>query len=244
MSGHSKWSTIKRQKAVNDSARGKVFSKLSRAISIAVKTGNGADPTSNYKLRMVIDAARVVNMPKENIERAISKAAGESQNLEEVTYEGFGPFGIGVLVEVATDNRNRTAPEVKALFERGGGTFAGPGAVSFNFTPMGYIQLEKTEDTDGQLLSVMDADGVEDVEVTADGVDVYTSVSALSEVNKFLADKYSVKKVELIKRPKTMVRLSKSDEIQRAISFLEMIEDHDDVQKVFTNVEFSDEQES
>ncbi len=153
MSGHSHYATIKRQKGMKDAAKGKVFSKMGRAITIAVKSGGGiSDPNANYKLRMAVDAARAVNMPKENIERAISKAAGHSQSLDEIIYEGFGPGGVGIIVEAATDNRNRTAQEIKNIFERGGGNLGGPGSVAFNFDPKGLIVVKKGEASEPQML--------------------------------------------------------------------------------------------
>lgn len=142
MSGHSKWSTIKRKKETSDAARGKLFSKLSRAISIAVKTGGGPDPSSNSKLKVAIDAAKSANMPKINTERAISRGGGKD-NLEEITYEGFGPLSIGVLVEVTTDNRNRSGQDIKVLFEKGGGRLGGPGSVSHNFESKGLLLVKK-----------------------------------------------------------------------------------------------------
>src|SRR3990167_7017413 len=136
MSGHSHFSTIKRQKAANDAVKGNLFSKMARSIMLAAK--GGADPDMNFKLRVEIDKARAASMPKENIERAIAKATTEAANLEEITYEGFGPNGVGVLVEAATDNKNRTAQEMKNVFEKAGGSLAGPGAVSFNFEHKGF----------------------------------------------------------------------------------------------------------
>src|SRR3989344_6041026 len=150
MSGHSKWATIHRSKEVKDAKRGNLFAKMGRAISIAVKAGGGPDPSANFKLRVAIEKARAADMPKENIERAIAKAS-EGGALEEVTYEGFGPGGIGVIVEAATDNKNRTAQEIKNAFERGGGNLAGPGSVSFNFEQKGFLLVKKTDKPDEQM---------------------------------------------------------------------------------------------
>src|SRR3990170_358602 len=153
MSGHSKWSTIKRKKATTDMVRGKLFSKISKTIATAVKGGGSNNPETNSKLRVAIEEARAANMPKANVERALKK--GGEGNVSEFTYEGFGPGGISVIVEGATDNRNRTGQEIKGIFERGGGSLAGPGAVSFNFKQKGLILVEKGADPQSQMLSMI-----------------------------------------------------------------------------------------
>lgn len=238
MSGHSKWSTIKHQKAVNDAARGNLFSKLSRAITIAAK--GGPDPDMNFKLRVVIDKAKEANMPKDNIERAISKAQ-DSGDLEEISYEGFGPFGIAVIVEVATDNRNRTAQEIKNLFERGGGSLAGPGAVAFNFEPKGLLLVKKSGNVDEQILNLIDL-GVEDVEETEDGIEAYVSPNSLSNMKEKVGDKgYKIVTAELIQKPKSYQKLVDPVQAKKAVAFLEKLEEQDDVQKVFANLDVPDE---
>ncbi len=237
MSGHSKWSTIKRQKGANDAAKGKLFSKLGRAISIAVKSGGGIDPNNNAKLREVIDAARAVNMPKENIERAISRASSESENLEEVTYEGFGPKGIAIMLVAATDNRRRTGQEIKNIFERSGGTLGGPSSVSFNFSPRGYILVKKEGDTDKQMLTLIDL-GVEDLEEVEDGIEAYVSPQNLYDVSQKIGKAgYKVEKNELIQKPLNLTTLDNVEDARKAVSFLESLEDHDDVHKVFANLD-------
>lgn len=183
MSGHSHYATIKRQKESKDAARGNIFSKLTRAIQIAVKTGGGPDPDSNSKLRVVMEKAGAANMPKENIERAILKASSEAENVEEATYEGFGPSGVSIIVVTATDNRNRTGQELKNLFERAGGSLAGPGAVSFNFENKGFMLVQKTANPESQILTLIDL-GVEEVEETEDGIEVYVSPDKLSQMRK------------------------------------------------------------
>jgi len=179
MSGHSHYATIKRQKALTDAARGNVFSKHAKAIMIAAK--GGGDPESNFKLRVAIDKARAENMPKDNIERAIAKATSEGGVLTEAVYEGFGPSGVAVIVEAATDNKNRTAQEIKNLFERGGGSLAGPGAVSFNFESKGFLLIKKTSDPDSQMLTIIDM-GVEDITDSVDGLEVYVAPDKLGWV--------------------------------------------------------------
>lgn len=232
MSGHSKWATIKRAKAANDTTRGKIFSKLVRGIALAAKAG-GPDPSSNYKLRAAIEAARAENMPKETIERAITKGS-ETAPLEEIVYEGFGPGGVGVLVYAATDNRNRTAQEVKNVFERAGGSLGSPGSVSFNFEPKGFLLVEKSADTSAQMLSLIDV-GVEEIEETPEGIEAYVDSNDLFEAKSKIEDLgYKVITAELIQKPKTRIPIdSKAQEALLAL--VEELEAHDDVQKVFDN---------
>ena len=239
MSGHSHFATIKRQKAVNDAAKGNVFSKMARAIMIAAK--GGADPDMNFKLRFEIDKARAVSMPKENIERAIAKATTDAANVEEIAYEGFGPFGISVIVEVATDNKNRTAQEMKNTFERGGGSLAGPGAVSFNFESKGFMLVKKSIDIDAQMLSLIDA-GAEDIQETNDGIEVYVPPERLSEIHKKLVDMgLTMDETELQMKPKNLQTISDPVEAAKAIKFLDSFEELDDVQKIFSNLDIPDE---
>lgn len=239
MSGHSHFATIKRQKAANDAAKGNVFSKMARAIMIAAK--NGADPDMNFKLRFEIDKARAVSMPKENIERAIAKATTDAANIEEITYEGFGPGGIGVLVEVASDNKNRTAQEMKNVFDKGGGNLAGPGAVSFNFESKGYMFIKKSADPDSQELALIDA-GVEDIETAEDGFEVYVAPDKLSEMNKKLtASGFEVTETELQMKPKNLQTITDPGTASKVLKFLDQLDELDDVQKVFSNADISEE---
>lgn len=240
MSGHSHYATIHRQKEIKDAQKGKAFSKLAREISIAVKAGGGPDPETNYKLRVAVERARGSNMPKENIERAISKGAG-GEALEQVSYEGFGPGGVGIIVEVATDNRNRTAQEIKNIFEKGGGNLAGKGAVAFNFEPKGAVVVRKKENSEEQMLSLIDL-GVEDMEEEEDVIEAYAEPERLSEVKDMLIKKgFEVESVELIQRPKTYTSLNDKDMAKRTLSLLEKFEEHDDVQKVFSNLDVAEE---
>lgn len=240
MSGHSHYATIKRQKEAKDAARGQIFSKLAKAISIAVKTGGGANPDTNYKLRVAIDKAKAANMPKVNTERAISKGTGGG-TLEEIKYEGFGPGGIAVILEAATDNRNRTAQEIKGLFERGGGSLAGPGAVSFNFVSKGLLVVKKKKDTEAQILELIDL-GVEDINEVEDGLEVYVEGSKLNETKKAL-EKEGLKVIsfELVQKPKTLQTVSDEKTAAKALAFLNNLEDYEDVQKVFANLDIPEE---
>lgn len=240
MSGHSKWSTIKRQKAANDNARGKVFSRLSRAIAVAVKTGGGPNIDSNYKLKVAVDAAKAENMPKDTIERAISKASSSAENVDEVTYEGFGPEGVNVIVEAATDNRNRTAQEIKNIFEKNGGSMGQPGSVSFNFEPRGYILVTKNN-VEQQMLKLIDL-GVEEMEEGDDGIEVYVNPQELYETKGKIEDAgYTVKRSELMQKPKLMIPIKNADKAKKLFALVEQFEDQDDVQSVFENADIPDE---
>lgn len=239
MSGHSHYSTIKRAKEANDSQRGKIFSKYAREITIAVKEGGGTDPGFNYKLRMVLDKAKEANMPKDNIERALTKSEGGI--IDHFTYEGFGPAGIGVMVEVATDNRNRTSQEVKNIFDRAGGSLAGPGAVSFNFENKGLLVVAKSGDPDEQMLKLIDA-GVEDIEDTDDGFEVYTQPEKLAEVRAKLENSgFTIISSELYMKPKTLQTVSDLSQAKKIMALVDNLNDHDDVQNVFTNLDIPDD---
>lgn len=240
MSGHSHYSTIKRQKESNDAAKGAVFSKLTRAISIAVKTGGGSSPETNYKLKVAIDKARAFNMPKANVERAISKGEGGG-TLEEVTYEGFGPNGVAVMVEIATDNRNRSGQEIKNIFEKGGGSLAGPGAVAFNFEPKGFIVIKKEKNAEEQMLTLIDL-GVEDIDETSDGIEVYVDVNVLSQTREKLESKgFEIISTELVQKPKNYISLADEKKASKVLSFLDVLEENEDVQKVFANFDISED---
>lgn len=239
MSGHSHFATIKRQKAVNDAAKGNLFSKLARAIMVAAK--GGADPDMNFKLRVEIDKARAASMPKENIDRAIAKATTEAANLNEITYEGFGPGGIAVIINVTTDNKNRSAQEIKNLFERAGGSMAGPGAVSFNFESKGFILVKKLDDSETQMLTMIDL-GVEDVSDSPDGIEVYTAPEKLNEERKkFEESGFEIIETELVMKPKNFQTITDPSVAAKALTFLETVEEHDDVAKVFSNLDIPDE---
>jgi YebC/PmpR family DNA-binding regulatory protein len=239
MSGHSHFATIKRQKALNDAAKGNLFSKLARAIMIAAK--GGADPDMNFKLRVEIDKARAASMPKENIDRAIAKATTEAANLVEISYEGFGPGGISVIINIATDNKNRSAQEIKNLFERAEGTLAGPGAVSFNFESKGFMLIDKSADPEAQMLQMIDL-GVEDVSDSPDGIEVYTAPGSLGEERKkFEAAGFTMKETELVMRPRNLQTVDDAGVAAKALTFLDSVEDLEDVTAVFSNIDIPDE---
>lgn len=235
MSGHSHFATIKRQKGLKDAAKGNIFGRLSKMISIAIKAGGSANPDMNFKLRVAIDKARENNMPKDNIDRILKSATEKMDSIEEITYEGFGPFGMSVIVETATDNKNRTAQEIKSLFEKGGGNMGGPNSVSYNFEHKGYLLIEKGTDVESQLLSLMDL-GVDDVEETDEGIEVYTLPDQLKEVSdKVLASGFKVIRMELTMLPKNYITVTDDAQIEKITKFIESFEGHDDVQRIYHN---------
>lgn len=240
MSGHSKWAQIKRQKGATDAKRGLTFTKLSNAISIAVRQGGGiGDPNQNFRLRLAIDAARSANMPKETIERAIQRVLSKQESgVDEVVYEGFAPFGVGVIIEAVTDNKNRTTSEIKNVFEKSGGIMGQPGSVSYQFKQVGRIIIPKGDKTfDDVFLQVIDA-GAEDIEEIGDEIFIYTQPSDLGKVQRELKEKnFSIKETELIRKPLTVVEIPEGEQAMKVMTFLEKLEDMDDVQKVYANFE-------
>lgn len=239
MSGHSHFATIRRQKETKDAARGKVFSRHSKAIAIAIKAGGNPNPDMNARLRFAIDQAKADNMPKANIDRILEKAM-ESGNLEEITYEGFGPANTMFLVETATDNRNRTAQALKNIFEKAGGHMGGPGSVSFNFDQKGFLLVSKDSNAEEQILTLIDL-GVEDVVEETDFLEVYTSAGQLGEIRNLLLEKgYTVTTFELVQRPKTYQEITERQIASKVLTFMDTLENYDDVQKVFSNVEIEE----
>ena len=242
MSGHSKWATIKRQKGTNDAKRGQMFTKLSNAITIAVRAGGGVgDPTSNFKLRIAIDKARAANMPKENIERAIERAKGNAGSaLTEALYEGFAPGGIAVLVHAVTDNKMRTVAEVKNIFEKGGGAFGSTGTVAYLFDHKGELIVPLNDKTSDEVLTAALEANVEDIEEDAKLVYMYVSPQELAQVKGLLeAQGLQIENAELVYKPKSTMKLADQETQDKVIHFLERIEDISDVQKVFTNANFT-----
>jgi len=242
MSGHSKWSQIKRQKGANDVKRGAIFTKMGREIAVAARAG-GADPDGNFRLRLAIEKARAANMPADTIKRAIEKAtgSGEAEQYEEIVYEGYGPGGVGVLVEVATDNRNRTAAEIRSIFSKAGGQLAGSGAVGWQFEQRGVISIPRAGiDPDEVALLAIDA-GASDVETTTDPLEIYTEPADLEAVRDALA-KAGVPiesgDVAMIAKQTVVVDASRA---RQNLRLVEHLEDVDDVQRVTSNLELTDE---
>ena len=242
MSGHSKWASIKRQKGANDAQRGQLFTKLAKEIIIAAKAG-GPEPAANFRLRLAVQKAKDNNMPGENIERAIKRGSGggDGADVEEITYEGYGPAGTALIVEAATDNRNRTVAEVRNVFARSGGNLGEHGSVAWNFDVRGVVTVSPNgNDADEIALTAIDA-GAEDVQVSAASIDVYTVPSSLEDVKKALEDSgLTVESAEVQRVPKMTVALDERDAIS-TLRLVEKLESLDDVQKVYFNAEFSDD---
>ncbi len=243
MSGHSKWSTIKRAKGITDARRGALFTKVAREISVAARQGGG-DPDANYRLRLAVEKARAVNMPSDNIKRTIDKATGggEADQFEEIVYEGYGPGGIAVLVEAQTDNRNRTAAEVRSMFAKSGGQLAGSGAVAWQFEPRGLISVPRSGlDADEVALSAIDA-GADDVDTSdADTIEIYTAPNELEAVRKALeASGIPVEAAESTMIAKQTVELD-SGKARQALRLVELLEDLDDVSRVTANFDIPED---
>jgi YebC/PmpR family DNA-binding regulatory protein len=242
MSGHSKWSTIKRQKGAADAKRGQLFTKLAREITIAARQGL-PDPDSNNRLRLAVDRARAANMPKDNIERAIQRAAGlgAGDQYEEIFYEGYGPGGAALMIQAQTDNRNRTVGEVRAVLTRAGGTLGENGSVGWMFDQMGMIEVPaENTDPDDVALVAIDA-GASDVETEEGVVVVYTEPTDLHRVREALAGAgHTAEVAQLTMKPKTLVE-PEVEQAVKLIRLVERLEDLDDVQEVFTNIDVSDE---
>ncbi len=242
MSGHSKWSQIKRQKGAADVKRGLAFSKVTREIQLAAREGGG-DPDANFRLRLAIDRARAVNMPFANIQRAIDRATGggDGGQLESVVYEGYGPGGVSVMVEAATDNRNRTASEIRTTFERHNGKLAGSGSVQWLFEQKGVIEIDaKAGKADDAELLAIDA-GADDVEADGELVTVYTSPAQFERVKKALEQSaVKVASAELSMRPTSTVHLE-GDQARKVVKLVESLEELDDVLKVHANFDVPEE---
>lgn len=244
MSGHSKWATIKRAKGANDAKRGQLFTKLSKAITLAVSTGGGsADPDMNFKLRLAVEAARAANMPKDNIDRAIQRASGKDQaNLEEGMYEGFGPGGFSVIVETLSDNKTRTVAEVKNIFNKNGGSMGNEGSVVYQFEKKGSITVTKDGKTLDDIFLMAADSGAEDVEDAGEEVIVYTQSEDLAKTRSSLIEQgLNVTNAELLWKPVVVSQVTDKDAAEKAMNFLDKLESLDDVQKVYANVDIPDE---
>jgi len=239
MSGHSKWATIKRAKGAADVKRGLTFTKISNAITIAVKRGGGiTDPNSNFRLRLAVEEARAANMPKDNIERAIQKAVGkEAGDMQEIIYEGFAPEGISVLIEAATDNTLRTTSEIKSIFNKEGGNFGKIGSVAYQFEQKGRIVILKNGKSIDELFEAAVDSGAEDIYEEGNKTIVTTSFSDLASVREKLANKgIVVEEAEAIRKPLRLVTIDDREKLEKVLSFLDKLEDLDDVQKVYSNL--------
>lgn len=244
MSGHSKWHSIRRTKGVTDQRRGQLFTKLARDITMAAREGGG-DADMNFRLRLAIDKAKANNMPADNIQRAVDRGTGKTNEaqLEELYYEGYGPGGIAIIVEAATDNRNRTVSDVRSSFTKLGGNLGESGSVGWMFDQQGLITIEsdgKSLDPDEVMLIAIDA-GADDVQVEDEIIEVYTDFTQLAAVRQKLIDAdIPVSSAEKVMRPKTLIQADEQDSI-KALRLLERLEELDDVQKVYSNLDVSDE---
>jgi len=244
VAGHSKWANIKHKKAKTDAIKGKIFTKLAREIIVATRIG-GPDPSANFRLKIAIENARAANMPNDNIQRAIQKGAGagEGANYEELRNEGYGPGGVAIMVDIMTDNRNRTASEMRYIFSKNGGNLGDTGSVSWMFTEKGYIEVSKeglnlTEDD--LMLLALEA-GADDLVVQEEIYEIYTGPESMEKVRQYLLDQgipISKASIELV--PNSEMEISDIDQAKKIIKLIESLENHDDVQKVYTNFELSD----
>lgn len=245
MSGHSKWANIKHKKGKADALRGKITTKISREITIAVRMG-GADPTGNMKLKLALTKAKANNIPKDNIQRAIQKGAGalEGQSFEEITYEGYGPAGVAMMVSCLTDNRNRTAADVRHVFSKHGGNLGATGCVGYMFQQKGIFAVSKESgvEEDDLMMLVLEA-GAEDIKNEEEGYEIVTAPEAFDDVEKALADAgIEVEMAEITMIPDTMAELSAED-AEKVQKMLDVLEELDDVQDVYHNANLPDDDE-
>jgi len=238
MSGHSKWATIKRKKAVLDSKRGKIFTKLIKEITIAAREGGG-DPVGNPRLRLAVDNAKAQNMPQDNIERAIKKATGELEGVtfHELTYEGYGPAGVAVLVEVATDNKNRTVAEVRHLFSKNGAGMGETGSVAWMFDRKGVISLPAEGKKEDDVMEIILEAGADDLTTEEDYFEVTTTIESFETVRRALVDKnFTIENASLQWIAKNLIEV-KGEDAEKVVKLIESLEDLDDVQNVYSNAD-------
>jgi YebC/PmpR family DNA-binding regulatory protein len=243
MSGHSKWSTIKHKKAAKDAKRGKIFTRLGKEITIASRE-KGGDVDANPRLRLAVQNAKAANMPAENIKRAIQKGTGELEgvNYEEITYEGYGPGGVAVILETVTDNKNRTYAEIRSQFGKLGGNLGESNSVAWNFDRKGVIVIQTNGKSEDDLLETVLEVGAEDMEYSDDETRIICGMEQYGEVNKFFNDKgFAVLESKLEYIPKTTMEITTVEDARKVMKFLDNFEDHDDVQNLFSNTEIDDE---
>ena len=246
MSGHSKWHNIQAKKGKTDAARGKIFTKIGREIAIAVREG-GANPESNSKLKDIIAKAKANNMPNDNIQRSIKKAAGEGTGAtyEEITYEGYAPGGVAIICNIVTDNRNRTSADVRHIFDKNGGSLGTPGSVSYMFDNKGLIVVEREPgmDEDEMMMMALDA-GAEDVKTLDDAFEIYTAPNDFSAVREALEQQgLSFLSADKKMIPQNTVAIPDEESLAKVIKLLDMLDDNDDVADVYHNAELPEEEE-
>ncbi len=243
MAGHSHWAGIKHKKAANDAKRGKVWSKLARVIIVAARSG-GADPAANLSLRYAIDKAKAANMPKDTIEKAVKKGCGETggANYEEVLYEGYGPSGVAVMVQALTDNRNRTGPELKKIFERSGGSLGTSGCVNWMFDQKGLITVSTAQAQEDDLMELALGAGADDMQLAGDVFEITCAPTAYDELKKALDDKEIPTEVaELAMVPQNTVAIDSVDTARKVVNLMDSLDDHEDVQNAFANFDIPDD---
>jgi len=243
MSGHSHWSGIKHKKAANDAKRGKVWSKIARVIIVAAKNGGG-DPSANLTLRYAIDKAKAANMPKDTIEKAIKKGTGElgAVSFEEVLYEGYAPGGIAIMVEALTDNRSRTGPEIKKLFEKRGGSLGTSGCVNYLFSKKGLMTVKADSIDEDRLMEIALGAGAEDMESVGEFFEITCEPASFDELKRTLNEnniKTEVAEISMI--PQNAVSITNKEVARKIMDMMELFEDHDDVQNVYANFDIPDE---
>ncbi len=242
MSGHSKWAGIKHKKALVDAKRGKLFSKIAKELTVAAKTGGG-NATTNPALRLAISKAKNANMPSDNVDRAIKKGTGElpGVNYESISYEGYGPAGVAVLVEALTDNKNRTTAEVRSIFTKRSGNMAGQGSVSWMFNKKGYFLIEKTKIDEDTLMDIVLDAGAEDLKVDESNFEVTCNIRDFDKVRQALKEKSIEPQVaELTMVPTSTIKVT-GERAKQVLGLVESLEDHDDVQNVYANFDIPDE---
>lgn len=238
MSGHSKWATIKRKKAATDSARGRIFTKIIKEITIAARDGGG-DPAGNPRLRLAIQSAKSNNMPQDNITRAIKKGTGELEGVryEEINYEAYAPHGIAVIIQSVTDNRNRTVAELRHMISKHNGNLGESGSVAWMFERKGVVTIEKGTHTEDDVMEIILEAGADDIKTEEETFEVISSIENLETVRKSLEEKgYKIESANMQYVPKDLVSLDESKSAD-VIKFLEVLEEHDDVQNLFTNAD-------
>ncbi|ARN57386.1 YebC/PmpR family DNA-binding transcriptional regulator [Sedimentisphaera salicampi] len=242
MAGHSHWAGIKHKKAANDAKRGKIWSKISRLIMVAAKNGGG-DPNTNLPLRYAIDKGKQANMPKDTIEKAIKKGTGElgAVSFEEVVYEGYAPGGVAVMIDALTDNRNRTAPEIRKLFEKRGGSMGTSGCVSYMFAKKGIIFISADKADEEQLMDLVLSSGADDMENHGDMYEISCAPEAYNDLKSAIDDAgIEVESAEVAMVPDNNVEISDPEKAQKILNLIESFEEHDDVQNVYSNFDIPD----
>ena len=244
MSGHSKWANIKHKKAKTDAVKGRVFTKLAREITVAARAGGG-DPNGNFRLKIAVDNAKAANLPNDNIQRAIQKGVGggEGADYEELRYEGYGPGGVAIMADIMTDNRNRTASETRHIFSKNGGNLGESGSVNWMFTEKGQISVSKEDlavKEDDLMLLVLEA-GAEDMEDQDESYEIYTDPSNMQEVRQILLDGgIPIENAAVNLIPNNKVEISDIEQAKKVIKLIDLLENHDDVQHVYTNFDLAD----